>query len=367
MKPLPNSRLFLFVSLLLIASLACSVLSDLIGEDYGYDEDGYYEDGYYAEEDSYMDDENGIDSNTEDSTPPSGSASAAVGLSCPGVARDILTAATQFTEDPNVESAEEGENIYIVTYAVSGNLIIDPYFEDVSSDLQGYQDDSVSHQKIWEYFITLVPLEERESVLSEFSIVTDGKDNGLAAVAQTTSNPEQWMLEVDIADSVDKQNLTYTLIHEFAHLLTLGPDQVTPSVAIFNNPDDDEIFYDEAAACPVYFPGEGCSQPESYINAYFNQFWADIHAEWQDINLIADDDAYYDALENFYYEYEDHFVTDYAATNPEEDIAEAFTFFVLSPLPAGSTIAEEKILFFYNYPNLVELRDAILGGICELD
>ena len=149
-------------------------------------------------------------------------------------------------------------------------------------------------------------------------IVTDGESNGLAAVAQTTYDPNLWGLEVDIRDSDDKLNLTYTLIHEYAHLLTLGPDQVTPSVAIFNNPDDDDIYYDEASACPVYFPGEGCSQADSYINAFFNQFWADIHEEWQDINLIEDDDAYYEALDDFYYKYEDRFVTDYAQPIPKK-------------------------------------------------
>ena len=121
------------------------------------------------------------------------------------------------------------------------------------------------------------------------------------------------------------------------------------------------------AACPVYFPGEGCSRKNSYINAFYNQFWADIYEEFQDINLIEDDDEYYEALDEFYYKYEDYFVTDYAVTNPEEDIAEAFTFFVLSPRPAGNTIAEEKILFFYNYPELVDLRDEIINGICSLN
>jgi hypothetical protein len=172
---------------------------------------------------------------------------------------------------------------------------------------------------------------------------------------------------VDIVDSDDKLDLTYTLIHEYAHLLTLGPNQVTPSMAVFNNPDDNDIYYEEASACPVYFPGEGCSNRDSYINAFFNRFWADIHEEWQDINLIEDDDEYYEALDNFYYDYEGRFLTDYAATNPEEDIAEAFSFFVLSPRPGWSTIAEEKILFFYDYPELVRLRDEIISGICSLN
>ena len=288
-------------------------------------------------------------------------------LVCPAVTEGILETATGFyEEDSDAEYDEEPEQIYLVTYNVSGNQISDPYFGDVSGDLTDFQDDALSHQQIWDYFITLIPASERNS-LAEYSIVTDGKGNILAAVTQTSYNPSLWGLEVDIRDSGDKLDLTYTLIHEYAHLLTLGPDQVTPSVAVFNNPDDDDIYYEEVSACPDYFPGEGCSQSDSYINAFYNRFWTDIHEEWLDINLIEDDEAYYEALDDFYYKYEDRFVTDYAATNPEEDIAEAFTFFVLSPRPAGDTMAEEKILFFYEYPELVQLRDEIITGICSLN
>jgi hypothetical protein len=51
-------------------------------------------------------------------------------------------------------------------------------------------------------------------------------------------------------------------------------------------------------------------------------------------------------------------------TNPEEDIAESWSFFILSPKPAGNTIAEQKILFFYNYSELVQLRNEILNNLC---
>ena len=288
-------------------------------------------------------------------------------LVCPAVTDKILEVATQFyEEDSGGENREEPEELYLVTYSVSGDQISNPYFEDVPADLTSFQNDEATQREIWNYFTTLIPASERSS-LAEYSVVTDGTGNVLAAVAQTLYDPALWGLEVDIRDSSDKLNLTYTLIHEYAHLLTLGPDQVTPSEAVFNNPDNDDIFSAEVNACPDYFPGEGCSHSNSYINAFFNRFWVDIHEEWQDINLIEDDDSYYEALDDFYYKYEDQFVTSYAATNPEEDIAEAFTFFVLSPRPSGDTIAEEKILFFYDYPELVQLRDEIAAGVCSLN
>jgi hypothetical protein len=356
----PFLHLVLFISILVVTSLACNTVT------------GIFEEGYEYSGESYETKPEGdIEAQLEESTPPTENPETennepVTNKICPAVTKNILSAATQVEDDSDESYEEEPENQYLVTYQISGDQISDPAYESVSNDLQSYQDDTATHQQIWEYFITLIPVRVRTG-LGEFMIVTDGESNGLAAVAQTNYDPRLWSLEVDIVDADDKLNLSYTLIHEYAHLLTLGPDQVTPSIAIFNNPDDDDIYYNEAFACPVYFPGEGCSLEDSYINAFFNRFWADIHEEWQDINLIEDDDAYYETLDDFYYKYEDRFVTDYAPTNPEEDIAEAFTFFVLSPRPDGNTIAEEKILFFYDYPELVELRNEIISGICNLN
>ena len=41
---------------------------------------------------------------------------------------------------------------------------------------------------------------------------------------------------------------------------------------------------------------------------------------------------------------------------PSEDIAESFTYFVLWDAPEGDAVWEEKLNFFYRYPELVEFR-----------
>lgn len=281
--------------------------------------------------------------------------------SCPVISDQIIALAVSGGED--VEENLLDSEITLVTYSLSGDEIIDSYYEDVSPDLQDEQEDEQTHQQIWDYFRSVIPASQRE-MITEYSIITDGQGGTLAAVAQTQFDPDLWALQVDIADTGNYYELTFTLVHEFGHLLTLGSDQVPPSLAVYNNPDDDNIYLEEASACPDYFPGEGCANPDSYINDFYNQFWSDIHEEWNEINLEEDSDAYYEKLDDFYYKFEDQFVTSYAATNPEEDIAEAFAFFVFSPEPAGDTLAEEKILFFYQYPELVALRANILSNIC---
>ena len=299
---------------------------------------------------------------------PAAEENPAASASCPLITEQIVGANTSVELSNNFAkdfSAAEGEDetIYIATYQVSGDEISDPYFESVPADLQDEQDDLAAHQQIWDYFTALIPLEYRPTI-AEFSVTTDGVDNVLAAVAQTYDDPNLWGLEVDIADTADYYYLSFTLVHEFAHLLTLAPDQVPPSMAIFNNPDDNDIYLEEVSACSTFFPGEGCSNPDSYINAFYEEFWVDIYDEWNEINLIEDEDEYYTALDEFYYKYEDQFLTDYSATHPAEDIAEAFGFFVFAEKPNGDTVAEQKILFFYQYPELVELRESILANLC---
>ena len=328
---------------LLFLILACNTVTDIFSPDeYDYEDEPEYSEPAPTQ-------------SKIDPTPTT----AAVGQTCTTLLSDIMTAALSAGGDADAQDLQ-----YIVTYSVDGDQIFDPYYEDVSSDLQDEQDDNSSHEFVWDYFTTIIPLEQRTFV-TEYSITTDGVDNTLAAVSQTYSDSSEWALEVDILDISDTYNLTFTLVHEFGHLLTLNAEQVPPSEKVFNNPDDIDIYESEKAACPEYFPGEGCSTSSSYINAFYDQFWSEIYDEWDEVNYAEDDDTYYEMLDDFYYKYEEQFVTDYAATTPEEDIAESWSFFILAEKPQPTSIANEKVLFFYQYPELVQLREAILSNLCE--
>jgi hypothetical protein len=258
---------------------------------------------------------------------------------------------------------EPDEESHLVIYTVNGGQITDPNFETIPVDLKDEQEDLATQQQIWSYFAALIPEPNRQMV-AYYSVLTDGKANLMAAVSQTKSDPTQWVLEVDITDSTDYANLTFTMVHEFGHLLTLNADQVPPNLAVFNNPDDKDIYIREVATCPNYFPGEGCSTSNSYINQFYQRFWSDIYAEWSQIDQIEDERDYYEKMIQFYAQYEDRFVSEYATTNPGEDIAESWAYFVLAPKPSGTTIADQKVLFFYEHPELVELRAQILSRLC---
>lgn len=262
----------------------------------------------------------------------------------------------------DVENAAEMEEYTLITYRIDGNQIVEPEPAAVTDDLLDQQGDTETHQRIWVYFARLIPPEQRAH-LSSYVIFTDGPEEVLAFVAPETNDPAQWLLGVDIADSGNPEDLTFTLIHEFAHLLTLNDSQVPADRALALEPDNEELYAESVAACPAYFPGEGCSQSDSYINVFFERFWGETYEEWLEITGLEDEDELVAATEEFYLSREDEFVSDYAATSPEEDIAESFATYVLRPRPAGDSVADQKVLFFYEYSELVKLRAEMSGRL----
>ena len=284
---------------------------------------------------------------------------------CPSLVAGILDTVTAKVDLSGQETdftLKETGGIPLLTYDVVQDEISDPHFETVPDELEDERDDRFTHESIWNYFAAIIPPAERE-LLAGFSIFTDGRGNHLAAVSPRFPNPEEWILQVDILDAEDYYELTYTLLHEEGHLLTLNAEQVPVSKSIYNFPGNETIVKQEAEACQQYFTGEGCSQPASYLNQFFIRFWTHLYPEWEQIEQ-EDRDTREVLLKDFYKTYRDQFLTDYAATSPMEDIAESWAFFILSPKPELTSIANEKILFFYEYPELVALRTQILERIC---
>jgi hypothetical protein len=239
------------------------------------------------------------------------------------------------------------EEYILVTYQVSGDEISAPKNEsDIPEELIPYQQDAARHKELWEFYTKLIPA-ERRTIIGEFVIFSDGAYNVIGAVDEA-STPGKWTLEMDAIDSLDVGMLSTTLVHEFAHMLTLDDTQID----------------DTASTCADYQTIDGCSKKDSYINDFYNAFWADIYDEWS-ATVMPGGEVNEDEVVNFYDKYPDQFVSDYAPTGPEEDIAESWIYFVFSEKPAGDTIAEQKILFFYNYPELVSLRQYTLNGICK--
>ena len=230
-------------------------------------------------------------------------------------------------------------------------------------------------------------------------------------MAPTSGQAEARWQPGKLKDALEVDYLKGVLIHENAHILSLSSSQAdNDSIAYEELCDDDwecddnkirRIFAQKEAACAPNFYDDwaGCLKEDSYLNLFFQKFWTDIYREYiyggeQVISAYA-----------FHQKYYDQFVSNYAATNPAEDFAETFTTFVLwddesidnytkwcnsewdwgDPSEPGgwnlinerglsywkwcekiyrdNSIWEEKIRFFYDFPELVEMRDFIRSNL----
>jgi hypothetical protein len=234
---------------------------------------------------------------------------------------------------------------------------------NVPDDLVEIQEDYATQERIWDYASSLLPAEDL-NMINQYLIYTDGADNELAYVYYDDKQGRtKWMLAVDVVDANQPVQLTHTLVHEYGHLLTLNADQI---------PEDSDYWgWDqEASGCDTFTYYYGCTNEDSYINLFYEAFWVDIFPDWKEI--VGDpsedlEDYDVDAVERFYEMYSDQFIDDYAPTEIGEDIAESFEYFVLKPMPDGDSIPEQKILFFYQFPELVELREQMIQAMCSFE
>jgi hypothetical protein len=288
------------------------------------------------------------------------------GDECLNVCLDNLKVALEtrpFEPLTNEIYVEYKANITLVVYKVDGNELVDATKLWVPSDYLVYQEDTDAHQRIWDFYTSIIPMDQR-SMVKEFVVFTDGPEGDLSAwVNRDLDNPEDWKVGFDILDSDYPLYLAETLIHETGHLITLNTSQIPYDEAMVftgsqNNPK-----------CPTYITNEGCSLPDSYINHFYQKFWKNLYDEWwkadQEAQKAETYEEYQSLLESFYQAHKDEFIDDYAATNIEEDLAESWTYFVLNPQPQGNDVATQKILFFYDFPELVNLREEVITGLCS--
>lgn len=191
-------------------------------------------------------------------------------------------------------------------------------------------------QHVWETFRRVVTPGFAARVMAEYRVGDAPKSDTLAYVYQA-DDPDHWILAANLATSKEDPDLIATLVHEYAHILTLDGPQMTRN----------------AATCPTLELSEGCAGDASYLWSFDEEFWSGY------TGAPAVDNADSDVAYSFYLAHEEDFVSDYAATNVVEDVAESFMTFVLEDRPSGDTVVARKLEFFWQHPELVAIRERI--------
>ncbi len=195
---------------------------------------------------------------------------------------------TSGTEDDGPRTEDDDDWGAVEIYDVEADGTLDPAPTGLTAD-------------VWETFERIVTPEFATATFSEFR-VGDSADSDTLAYVYQDDDPEHWVLAANLATSDDRADLVATLVHEYAHVLTLSTDETEPI----------------DGTCPTVETSEGCAHDDATLWAFQQEFWADY------ANAPASDNEDAGVAEEFYQAHEADFVSDYAATNVVEDLAESF-------------------------------------------
>lgn len=196
------------------------------------------------------------------------------------------------------------------------------------------------HQELWDLLRRVLGDAATGQYIEGFMVYYDPHRN-IDATVFDGQTPGMRQVSVNARYADDPAALTRTFIHEYGHIITLSGDQVTAG----------------GGACGTTSVDEGCLAADSYLNGFLDRFW------WVYGQEVFDALASPDGMDAFYADHQTDFVTRYAATDPLEDIAEVWAEFVIRDAPEGTTVAEQKILYLYGFPELVELRAQIRARV----
>lgn len=189
--------------------------------------------------------------------------------------------------------------------------------------------------QVWDYLCSILPAAARQKI-GEFSLFTDGYSNILAYTSPLkredgSTDNTRFSINIDYYDVFDENGaprdwskLTYTVLHEYGHVLL--EDEIQIDLSVGTNTHDPAGFIHG-----------------SFRKAFYDRFWKDLG-----ITAVSD-----------YEENPTSYVSRYGANYFHEDIADSFDVFVLGGKPEGNTVAEEKLLFFWENAAMFALRNQI--------
>lgn len=218
--------------------------------------------------------------------------------------------------EESVATGNEGVTV-LTTYNVDHSQEVIYTNQNISIEERTY------HENLWSSFSWLIPEAKRKEI-NRFEVFDSG--DTLAYVSLYDPYGKYWTLGMNQKDIELASETLVTYLHEYAHFLSLNESQVN-------------YWVPEKRCKSLYLIESGCFYKDAYLTYFYKQFW---------------ESGGHGKLEDFY-------VSKYAMYSPEEDFSESFAHFVLTQTPKGDNVKEEKILFFYQFEELVQLRTEIIA------
>ena len=128
------------------------------------------------------------------------------------------------------------------------------------------------HETLWDMYRTLVPVKYRENITG-FGLITDGYDGVVAHVMPSIDDPRDWLLSLDVLDSgVNIDEVMKTLIHETAHVLTIGHKQVPVDRKYLEAFDEEKDISSYRNKCKTVFVKNGCARKLRILTNFIMNF-----------------------------------------------------------------------------------------------
>lgn len=198
-------------------------------------------------------------------------------------------------------------------------------------------------RRLWRVITTVYPDDARalisHLVIYDGTTARDPDDRDVSAfVRPVDEGLTSWVLAVDPGFD-DSAELADTLVHELGHLLTLNARQV-------------DITHQDSPTCTTEPTSHGCSLPGSIYDEYVHQAWDPaVLDEWWQLYDRSNGELSAAELTRFHQRHADHFVEEYAASDPEEDFAATFAAWCLGR-PAATPPVQRKLAFLDARPEL---------------
>lgn len=180
---------------------------------------------------------------------------------------------------------------------------------------------------IWNKVALLSPDAVSNAYIESFAIFANDKDETIAFVDDADGD-RKWRIgfNLPLYNEESLEDKTSAIVHELAHIISINESQFTIT-----------------KRCTTMKFENSCMAKDSYMNEFWEAYWK------------KEPDPRYNSS---------HFVSKYAASSRYEDFAESFASFVLSDSkPASGRTKYKKIASFYNYDELVLMRQQMRSAL----
>jgi len=252
----------------------------------------------------------------------------------------LLSTVPAWTEGTS-RSDSEGTVVAAWSFA-QGAARVDPAVSVAASERRAYD---LVEAYVW----NALPPDARALISRlELFVSTSTTEDATDGTATENDDGVTWTLALDAKEGEsavmggkrpDREVFDEVVAHEIGHVISLNESQRAGDTDVAGYKDEDGAFTMSA-----------------YLSRFYARFWKDHYPE-------SDSSGDSDQASARYDDYPGAFVTDYAATDPSEDFAESFAYFVLDPAPSGTAEKDRKIQFFYHFPDLVRDRDYLRKGL----